>query len=77
MNYSGYFVDSEGNEYYPESKQKIQWITCDLNAGFTHGALASSGNLMYGKLNGIVYLKGSCKGFRSGNTVCTQLPERF
>ena len=77
MKYKGYFVDSEGNEYYPSTSEKIQWVKCILNPGFTHGALASSGNLMYGKLNGIVYLKGSCKGFRSGNTVCTQLPERF
>ena len=45
MNYSGYLVDSKGNIYYPEIKQKIQWIICDLNAGFTHGALASSRRL--------------------------------
>ena len=57
MNYSGYFVDSEGNRYYPESKQKIQWITCDLKAGFTHGALASSRRLNVWKIKWISLYK--------------------
>lgn len=55
---------------------ETEWITCTMNSGFTNGALSSSGNLMYSKVGKLVYLKGSCKGFKSGNVICTQLPER-
>lgn len=55
---------------------ETEWITCTMNSRFTNGALSSSGNLMYSKVGKLVYLKGSCKGFKSGNVICTQLPER-
>lgn len=55
---------------------ETEWVTCTMNSGFTNGALSSSGNLMYSKVGKLVYLKGSCKGFKSGNFICTQLPER-
>lgn len=55
---------------------ETEWITCTMNSRFTNGALRSSGNLMYSKVGKLVYLKGSCKGFKSGNVICTQLPER-
>lgn len=56
---------------------ETEWVTCTMNSGFTNGALSSSGNLMYSKVGKLVYLKGSCKGFKSGNVICAQLPERF
>ena len=55
---------------------ETEWTTCTMNSGFTNGALGSSGDLMYRKIGNIVYIKGSCKGFKSGNVICTQLPER-
>ena len=55
---------------------ETEWITCTMQSGFVNGALSSSGNLMYSKVGKLVYLKGSCKGFKSGNFICTQLPER-
>lgn len=61
-----------------ESKTaETEWTTCIMNSGFTNGALGSSGDLMYRKIGNIVYIKGSCKGFKSGNLTCTQLPERI
>lgn len=56
---------------------ETEWTTCTMNSGFTNGALSSSKNLMYIKIGNMVFIKGSCKGFKSGNTVCTQLPERI
>lgn len=56
---------------------ETKWTTCTMNSGFINGALSSSENLMYIKIGNMVFIKGSCKGFKSGNTVCTQLPERI
>lgn len=56
---------------------EAEWTTCTMNDGFTNGALASSKNLMYKKEGNIVFIKGSCKGFKSGSVICTQLPERI
>lgn len=56
---------------------ETEWVTCTMNSGFTNGALASAGNLMYSKVRNVVFIKGSCKGFKSGNVICAQLPERF
>lgn len=56
---------------------ETEWITCTMNSGFTNGALASAGDLMYKKDGSRVYIKGSCSGFKSGSTVCTQLPEGY
>lgn len=55
---------------------ETNWTTCTMESGFTNGALSSSGNLMYIKIGKMVFVKGSCKGFKSGNVICTQLPER-
>lgn len=61
-----------------ESKTaETEWTTCTMQSGFTNGALASAGNLMYSKVGNVVFIKGSCKGFKSGNVICAQLPERF
>lgn len=56
---------------------ETEWVTCTMQSGFTNGALASAGNLMYSKVGKLVYLKGSCKGFNSERVICAQLPERF
>ena len=56
---------------------ETEWTTCTMNDGFTNGALNSSGNLMYKKVGAMIFIKGSCKGFKSGNVICTQLPERI
>lgn len=56
---------------------ETKWTTCTMNDGFTNGALSSSENLMYKKVGAMIFIKGSCKGFKSGNVICTQLPERI
>lgn len=56
---------------------ETEWITCTMETGFTNGALASAGNLMYMKTGKLVYIKGSCKGFTSERVTCAQLPEGY
>lgn len=61
-----------------ESKTaETEWTTCTMQSGFTNGALASAGNLMYMKTGKLVCIKGSCKGFNSDRVTCAQLPEGY
>lgn len=61
-----------------ESKTaETEWTICTMQSGFVNGALGSSGDLMYMKTGNVVFIKGNCKGFKSGNVICAQLPERF
>lgn len=53
------------------------WVDLPVNNGFTTNALGSSGKLMYRKLNGVVYVKGSVKGFTALNQACATLPSGY
>ena len=75
------YIDSTGIMHKKRLLSEIlndsDWIELPLNSGFTSNALASSGKLMYRKINGIVYIKGSVKGFTGFNITCGTLPEGY
>ena len=75
MEYRGYFVDSEGNIYYPEVYDS-GWIEPKLLNGAITPALASKGKVRYRKNGNLVQIIGSVKGITQATAIFT-LPEGF
>lgn len=64
-------VTSKGNQIAED------WQKVDLNLGYEHNALSSSGDLMIKKIGNIVFIKGSVKGFSGAGETCAILPEKY